>query len=274
MNEYKILRREEGQIGYEDTGNSGQLLVCLPGVGQLRSIYRFVVPELKEAGFRVVTMDVRGMGDSSAKWSDYSESAIASDVVALLEQLNAGPAVVVGNSISAGAAVCVGADHPDLLSGLVLAGPFVRQIPMAWWKKMSFTLALAGPWGLGTWVNYQSQKLYPSSKPSDLSQYNAALRKNLKEPGRMRAFRRMASTDHKAAESRLGKLSVPALVVMGAADPDFADPAAEGRIVAERTRGKLVLLPGLGHYPQAEQPAEFLESVTPFLLRDAPRIGQ
>ncbi len=265
MTEYQILQHEEGQIAYDDTGGSGRLVVCLPGMGQLRSIYRFVVPKLKDEGFRVIIMDIRGMGDSSAHWNDYSESAIASDVAALIGRLQSGPAVILGNSISSGAAVCLASDHPELVSGLVLIGPFVRQIPISWWKALTFRLALAGPWGLGTWVNYQAQKLYPKSKPSDLSEYNNALRKNLKEPGHMRAFRRMASTDHRASESRLDQVHSPVLVVMGGADPDFARPEEEGKLVAKRLQGELEVLPELGHYPQAEQPEAFLSSVNKFL---------
>ena len=157
------LQRKEGEIAYDDTGGSGLVVVCLPGMGQLRSIYRFVTPGLRDAGFRVVTLDIRGMGNSTARWSDYSESAIASDVTALVEQLQVKQAVIVGNSISAGAAVCASADHPDIVSGLVLVGPFVRQVPIPWWKALAFRLAIAGPWGVGTWINYQTQKLYPMS---------------------------------------------------------------------------------------------------------------
>jgi pimeloyl-ACP methyl ester carboxylesterase len=265
MQESKTLQREEGKVAYDDSGGSGPLVLCLPGMGQLRSIYRFVVPRLSADGFRVVTMDVRGMGDSSVNWSDYSESSIASDAVELLEYLRAGPAVIIGNSISAGAAICLSADHPELVSSLVLVGPFVRQVPISWWKKFAFGLALAGPWGLGTWINYQAQKLYPSSKPSDLAEYNDVLRKNLRERGRMRTFRRMAATDHRAAESRLEKVRSPTLVIMGSADPDFQDPQVEGRLVAERLHGELVVLPGFGHYPQAEQPEAFLNSICRFI---------
>lgn len=259
------MQSERGQIAYDDTGGSGRAVVCLPGMGQLRSIYRFVIPKLIDEGFRVITMDIRGMGDSSVRWNDYSESAIASDVFALIERLHSGPAVILGNSISAGAAVCASADHPQQVSGIVLVGPFVHQVPISRWKVLTFRLALAGPWGLGTWVNYQAQKLYPTSKPPDLADYNNELRKNLHELGRMSAFRRMASTDHRASESRLDKVRTPALVVMGGADPDFPDPEAEGKLVAQRLRGELALLPGLGHYPQAEQPDAFLNPVIKFL---------
>jgi len=259
------LDNDNGRITYDDTGGSGQCVVCLPGMGQLRSIYRLVVPRLKDAGFRVITMDVRGMGDCSPTWNDYSELAIASDVIALLGRLGAGPVAIIGNSISAGAAVCIGADRPELVSRLVLVGPFVRQVPVSSWKKLTFKLALAGPWGVGTWVNYQSKNLYPASKPSDLAEYNLALKRNLQEPGRMGAFRRMAATDHRAAESRLDRVRLPVLVLMGGADPDFPDPTTEAKLVADRLHGEAVVLPGLGHYPQAERPDEFLGRVLPFL---------
>ena len=259
------LDNVDGRIAYDDTGGSGQSIVCLPGMGQMRQIYRLVVPRIKDAGFRVITLDVRGMGDSSATWSDYSELAIASDTFRLLERLGTGPAAIIGNSISAGAAICISADHPGLVSRLVLVGPFVRQVPISRWKKVAFRLALAGPWGIGRWVSYQSKNLYPASRPPDLSEYNQALKSNLHEPGRMQAFRRMAATDHRAAESRLDKVRVPVLVVMGGADPDFPSPASEAKLVARRLHGEAVVLPGLGHYPQAERPDEFLERVLPFL---------
>ena len=261
----KTLQRKEGEIAYDDTGGSGLVVICLPGMGQLRSIYRFVTPGLRDAGYRVVTMDIRGMGNSTSRWSDYSESAIASDVVALVEQLQVKQVVIIGNSISAGAAVCASADHPDVVSGLVLVGPFVRQVPIPWWKVLAFRLAIAGPWGLGTWVNYQAQKLYPKSKPADLDEYNKALRNNLQESGRMDAFRRMATTDHRSSDARLDKVKTPVLVIMGGADPDFPNPEAEGKQIAQKLGGQLDLLPGLGHYPQAEEPDAFLNSMVKFL---------
>lgn len=86
------LDHDGSQIAYDDTGGTGPCVVCLPGMGQLRSIYRFVVPKLAEAGFRAITMDLSGMGNSSVTWNDYSELAIASDAIALLERrLDLGP---------------------------------------------------------------------------------------------------------------------------------------------------------------------------------------
>jgi pimeloyl-ACP methyl ester carboxylesterase len=41
---------------------------------------------------------------------------------------------------------------------------------------------------------------------------------------------------------------------MGAADPDFKDPAAEAAWVADRLHAETLLVPGSGHYPHTEYP--------------------
>jgi pimeloyl-ACP methyl ester carboxylesterase len=205
------------------------------------------------------------MGDSSPTWIDYSETAIASDILALVDLLGGGPATLIGNSIAAGAAVCAAADSPERVASLVLVGPFVRNVPLPFWKVLLFRLALARPWGAGTWANYQRTKLYPSTPPADMNDYSERVRAKLREPGRMVAFQRMASTDHSAAESRLGRVRAPGLVVMGTRDPDFADPRAEASLVAQRLGASVALIDGAGHYPQAETPDRFSEGVLGFL---------
>src|SRR5690348_8407919 len=100
------LERPGGRIAY-DVAGSGPLVVCVPGMGELRSAYRFTVPALTSAGLRVATLDLRGHGDSDATFTDYDDVAAASDVIALIESLTespGGPAVVIGNSMGAGAA--------------------------------------------------------------------------------------------------------------------------------------------------------------------------
>jgi pimeloyl-ACP methyl ester carboxylesterase len=54
---------------------------------------------------------------------------------------------------------------------------------------------------------------------------------------------------------------------MGTKDPDFPDPAAEGRYIAEQTGGRLELVAGAGHYPQTEMPEVTAPLVLDFLKR-------
>ena len=104
------LYRPEGRIGY-DVGGVGPLIVLVPGMGDLRAAYRFLAPELRAAGYRVACTDLRGHGDSDANFASYGDVETASDIVALIEELG-GPAIVVGNSMGAGAAVFAAAERP------------------------------------------------------------------------------------------------------------------------------------------------------------------
>src|SRR6185436_311037 len=109
-------------------------------MGELRSAYRATVPALVQAGFRVATMDLRGHGDSDATFAAYDDVAAGGDVLALIEHLRR-PAVLIGNSMSAGAAVWAAAEEPHRVEGLVLIGPFVRNVPMNRLLGLIFRLA-------------------------------------------------------------------------------------------------------------------------------------
>lgn len=254
------LERPEGRIAYDVVGE-GPLVVCAPGMGDLRRVFRFLVPELVEAGYRVATMDLRGHGESDTTFSAYDDVAVASDLLALVEHLG-GPATLVGNSMSAGAAVLAAAERPDLVNGLVLVGPFVRSAPVGLVQRVAFRLGLLRPWGPAVW-NAWYAKLYPGRPPADLDEHRARIRGSLRRPGRWRAFLATTHTSHAPAEARLGGVRAPSLVVMGERDPDFPDPAAEARFVAERLDAEVLMVPGAGHYPQAEYP----EIVTPAIIR-------
>ena len=114
----QFLQQPEGTIAYTDSGH-GPLVVCLPSMGDLRAEYRFLTPLLVAAGYRVVSMDVRGHGESSVGWSNYAVDAIGSDLLALIRSLAAGPALVVGTSMAAGATVWAAAEAPELIAAMV-----------------------------------------------------------------------------------------------------------------------------------------------------------
>ena len=98
-------------IAYDLTGD-GPLVVLAHGLGDSRHSYRFIAPALAAAGYRVANVDLRGCGESSVGWDGYSRTDIAGDLVALVRHLG-GPAVIIGQSISGGAAtVALPPPHP------------------------------------------------------------------------------------------------------------------------------------------------------------------
>jgi pimeloyl-ACP methyl ester carboxylesterase len=262
----QFLQLPEGKIAFDFARNrddSGPLVVCIPGMGDVRQQYRFLADQLVEAGYRVATMDVRGHGESSVGWQDYSVAGVGSDLLALLRHLDAGPALVIGNSMAAGAAVWAAAEAPEWVRALVLIGPAVHgEItgPMGLLMKVLF----ARPWGAAAWLKYFNT-LYPTRKPADWDTYTAHLKDNLSQPGRLEALQKMIFASKAASAERLSRVTTPALILMGTKDPDFKDPDAEAQWVAGQVRGSVVMIEGAGHYPHAEMPEVTWPHIAAFL---------
>ena len=260
----QYFERPEGKLAYSDYGGSGQTVLMLPGMGDLRGEYRFLAPALSQAGFRAVTADLRGHGDSSVPWPVYDVPSVGGDVLALLAHLEAGPAHVIGTSFSPSALVWAAAQKPECFRSLTLINPFVRDTKVNPLMQAAFWLILNNPWRVRTWGMYYGS-LYPTRKPEDYPAYLAGLLDSLRQPGRFQAAADLATSSRQPSERALKQIKTPVLVVMGAKDPDFPDPAAEGRLIAEQTGGKLELVQGAGHYPQAELPEATTALILEFL---------
>src|SRR5215471_4600884 len=76
----QFLTAQDGTLAYDDTG-AGPLVICVPGMGDLRAEYRFLAPKLVAAGYRVVSLDVRGHGETSVRWPDYSVAGVGADIL-------------------------------------------------------------------------------------------------------------------------------------------------------------------------------------------------
>lgn len=265
----QYLDRPGGRIAFDDTGGAGPLVIAAPGMGDTRGSYRHIRRPLADAGLRVVTMDLRGQGDSDATFEEYTDEAVATDYLALASHLDAGPAVLVGNSLSCASAVIAATDAPQQVAGIALLGPFVRPVEMAWWQKWLFALMLGGPWGRTAWVGYYRKSLFPGPTPPDHDEHVASVSAMLSKKGHMSAFRALAAESHEESGNRLPSVGVPATVIMGTADPDFPDAAVEARQIADVLGAHLVMAEGSGHYPQADQPSTTVPAIVNLAM--APR---
>ncbi|WP_433833209.1 alpha/beta fold hydrolase [Actinoplanes sp. CA-015351] len=274
MTEY--LTVDGGTIAYEVTGD-GPLVVLAPGIGNGRDAYRFVVPRLVGAGYRVAVADLRGAGESSAQWPSYSRTDIAGDLIAVIRHLG-GPAVLVGHSISGGAATIAAAQEPALITGVVELAPFTKaqSFKLGDLRHSAYrtgTLRLAGTMlgSLSSWKKYLDVA-YPGQKPADWSTNLAGIDAMLREPGRMKALQKMTQTSPADAGAQLGNVRCPVLIIEGSLDPDWADPRAEGEaIVAAIPDGlaRLEMIDGAGHYPHVQFPDETVALMLTFLTAHA-----
>src|SRR3981081_2406343 len=256
------LARPGGRIGYDISGE-GPLVILVPGMGDLRTGYRFLAPSLREAGYRVGGTDLRGDGASGATFASYGDVETAGDVIALIEELKE-PAVVVGNSMGAGAAAFAAAQRPELGRGLGLVGPFRRSLKVGASQRIVLRGAVARPWAALTWKAYLP-KLYAGRRPADFDEYRALVVASIRRRGYAKSFSLTTRTDHAPVAALLGQVAAPTLVVMGEQDPDFKDQRAEAEWIAQAMHGEVVMVPQAGHYPQSQRPDITTEAILRFL---------
>ena len=260
-----FIETDGGKLAVEVTG-AGPLVICSPGLGDTRDAFALLAAHLVAGGYRVARIDLRGHGDSSAHFDRYGDEATAADFLTVTEALGGGPAILVGASLSAGAAVIAAGRRPDLVAGLILLGPFVRN---GIGKAMRWLLyaALARPWGPSIWRT-QAAKLWPGL--SDQAIHRAASTTALlTRPGRWAAFRTTSITDHDVVAPWIGRVKSPVIVIMGEADPDWKDPQAEAKWVASNFAGaEMVMVPGAGHAPMLERPDVVNLAISRFLLKE------
>ncbi|WP_343921015.1 alpha/beta fold hydrolase [Agrococcus citreus] len=263
-----ILELDGVALAYDLAGPvDGPLVVLLPGMGDLRSAYRHVVPLLVAAGLRVATLDLPGHGDSGISPVPVGQAQIARAAVALVERLG-GPAVVVGHSFTPDSALLTTQLAPDAIVGAVAIAPWATTPTPSRLMAAITRLVTRTPmlWSLF----YRSLHKAP---PVDLAAHRRRIVASLRRPHGTDALVAMGTGRTKDAIGARATQVAPVAVVMGAADPDFTDPAAEARDYADATRGEVVMVPGAGHYPHAERPGETAAAILALARRVGWQVG-
>lgn len=262
-----------GTLAYEVSG-SGPLILLAHGLGDSRQAYRFVVPALVEAGYRVAAVDLRGCGESSADWDGYTRTDIARDLIAVVNHLG-GPAVLVGHSIAGGAATIAAAQEPSLVSAVIEIAPFTRaqqvhvaDLRVARWRRGTVRLLGAGIFGSRRQWRRYLEVGYPGPRPADWDARIAQIQAMLGEPGRMKALQKMVQSKPGDAGAQLPHVHCPVLIIEGSLDPDWACPQAEGQAIIAALPagvGRLEVITGAGHYPHVQFPQEVIALIRSLL---------
>lgn len=279
MTEYVTL--QHGRLACDVVGE-GPLVVLSHGMGTVRQDFRHLVAPLADAGYRVVNVDMRGHGESSLDWPSVTGKAaisrtdVAHDLLDVIRHFG-GPAVIVGHSLSGGSATIAAALAPELVTAIVEIDPFTLTQRLhvgalftnrryrRGLVRLSLTSMLKSlPW----WLRYLDTA-YPT-KPGDQDRYLADLASVLSAPGRWAEFTKTGQTTPADAHAQLAGVRCPTLVIMGSADPDWADPEAEANAIVAALPdglGRVVMVDNGGHYPHAQFPDRVAAAIIPFLDR-------
>lgn len=265
VTDIQFLKRPGGKLAYTVAGE-GPLVVCSPGIGDLRSTFSDLTRLLVAGGLRVAAVDLRGHGESSAEWPSYTGNDVAEDLLALASTLDDRPAVLLGGGFSGGAAVIAAGRAPQAVAGIVLSRAFPVDRPYNPREQAIMRLVAMPVVGRALWMSYWPT-LFGTAKPANFERRRRELAARLTEPGRFAAIQEMIKDNLADADRAMPNVECPALVVTGDCDPDFPDPAAAARATANRLGGpaSVVMVPSTGHFPHAEDPQRVALAVVTFL---------
>ena len=248
-----------------DRDQAAMPLLCIPGLTRNARDFEQLAPHLA-ATRPVYAINLRGRGDSGyAKDAmTYTPLTYVQDVLALLDDIGAHRAMLVGTSLGGLVTMLLSAMRPGLIAGAVLndIGPEIEPAGLdrirgyvgqassypTWVhcaRAIAATNAAVYPdWTLQQWIVAvkRSHKITPEGVI--VADYDANIAQPFKLPGGE------AGVDLWPAFEGLSH--TPTLIVRGAlSDILGADSAV--KMAARLTQGKLVTIPGVGHAPTLDE---------------------
>jgi pimeloyl-ACP methyl ester carboxylesterase len=247
----------------------GPTLVCVHGFGGAKEDFADHVDALA-ARWRVITLDLRGHGDSDGPVdpSTYSLDRLARDVEAVADAFGADRFRLLGHSMGGMVARRVVLDHPERVDALVMmstaAGPPAGLDP----ELVDFGAALA----LDDWaaLSQMLDQVAPLRTPA--YERLVAEREGFADfiawkwsrvaPPMWAALAPQIAREPVDLE-RVRGVQCPTLVVVGDLDHGFY---AASLALADAVPGsRLAVIGDAGHHPQFEQPDAWLDAVVSFL---------
>jgi pimeloyl-ACP methyl ester carboxylesterase len=253
-------------LSYGDTG-SGPAVVLLHGFPLSRDMWQPQEEALAKAGFRLITPDLRGFGESDVPEGPYSMSLFADDVIALMDYLAIDRAVVGGMSMGGYILLNLLERYPER----VVAACFITT------RSTSDSESAKA----GRLAVLEKVKKVGTRTVAELSTATLLAGETLKSNPELvnTVYRWMTSVDIRGIEGALhalldrkdysavlGSFELPSLVI--GADQDSAVQPVDLRILSEGLPNtELCVIPRAGHMANLEQPEAFNDCLLRFLRR-------
>jgi pimeloyl-ACP methyl ester carboxylesterase len=256
----KVAEINGEPIHYIDQGG-GPAVVLIHGFGGHHYSFRYLVPALAER-HRVIAVDLLGFGYSGRnKDADYSNTAQAERVVALMDHLGLQKASLVGHSMGGGVAMRVAAARPERVERLVLAGSvsgdtFRRRLPVLPVKPVNQLVA-----GFIGWVAFR-RSFY------DVTKATKEIRQNYRAPFRIRgSYDAIMSVIRDTAGDQpidFERITAPVLLLFARAERIV--PAWMQKRLRERfPAAEVATVERAGHLLLEEQPEDCIAVIRSFL---------
>ncbi len=258
------FERDGIQLKYGTSGN-GLAVVLIHGFPLNRQMWLPQINALVAAGFRVITPDLRGFGDSAAPSGGYSMDIFADDIVALLDHLSIEKAVIGGMSMGGYVLLNLLDRHRSRISApcfIVTRSGADDDAGKAKRKAMADDVTT---FGTSVVADIFAKLLFADStlreKPELVAQV-AAWMQATSPAGLVGGL--LAMRDRKDYTPILESIDLPSLVIGAAEDKAMSKENLE-IFTSRLPRASTALISGAGHMVNLEQPEAFNENLLRFL---------
>ena len=253
-----------------ETRGRGDPVVIIPGLFGSVFGFRKLVPLLVDAGYRTIVIEPLGVGASGRpEKANYSLTAQAARIAAVLDSLHVRSAIVLAHSIGGSEAFRLAYRRPDLVRALlsIEGGPtekaitpaFRRALRFAPWIKLFGGMRLIRRKIRGMLIDSSGDASWVTD--SAVLGYTAAAGRDL--DATLKAYLAMAnSREPEPLAPHLSQIRCPVRLMVGGARHD-GDVGAKEVQLLERTLPSFVLdsVPAAGHFIQEEEPGAVLAGV-------------
>jgi len=210
------------EIAYDDTGGDGPVVLLAHGLLMDRTMFAPQVEALRD-GFRVITWDARGFGETLYDGRPFTYWDLAADGLGLLDALGVGEAVVGGMSQGGFVSLRMALLAPERVRALILldtqAGPEAPDV-VPLYRQMIDTWSSNGLSDELAEVIASIIVGEPELSKVWIAKWKARPWESIAVPGR-------ALIEREDLTGRLGEITAPALVVHGTADAGIPLDRAE-----------------------------------------------
>ena len=251
-------------LAHEDRGN-GPAIVFLHGHPFSRAMWAPQVEALSDE-FRVIAPDLPGYGESRPRDQIMSMRRCADAVVELLDALGVPQATVVGLSMGGLVAMELGLGYPERVAGLVLAATTAAPPSEEDAERRRSAAADIDAHGMLGHTAEMLPRLFgpAASRDPALTVPIVEMMLRTNPLGAAAALRgRAMRPDY---ERLLGELRPPAFVVAGDRDA-YSTKEVTDQLVAALPAPEVLILPGVGHFPNLEAREEFDTAIRAFTRR-------
>jgi non-heme chloroperoxidase len=244
------------QIAYRVVGEGPRTILAIHGWMVSSTVHDEMAERLDLAGYRLVLPDLRGTGESGRPATGYTVERYASDVSELMDALGDSSFVLIGHSMGGAIAQWLAATAPARVSAMALICPVPASgVPFppeaaALFRGADNREAKATILGMAC-----------TNLPESARERLLASGETIPAACIAEGFESWSSL---AFADRLAAVTARTLVV--ATDDPFMPPAFLRQTIADKIAGaRVAVIPGAGHYPQVERPAETVAVLSAFL---------